>query len=44
MALVLKQLEKIAPAELLAMREAREFFLGSMAPDETGWAFHYDQG
>ena len=44
MALVLKGLEKISAAELVAMREARERFVASLAPDATGWAFHHDQG
>jgi deoxyribodipyrimidine photolyase-related protein len=44
MALVLKQLEKIAPTELAAMREARARFLRGIEADSTGWAFHHDQG
>jgi len=44
MALVLKGLEKIPAAELKAMRGERERFLAALAPDATGWSFHYDQG
>jgi len=44
MALVLKQLEKIAPAELAAMREERERFLAGLKQDESGWTFAYDAG
>jgi len=44
MALVLKQLEKIAPAELKAMRSERERFLAGLVADSTGWSFHHDQG
>jgi deoxyribodipyrimidine photolyase-related protein len=44
MALVLKGVERLKPAELRAMRAERERFLASLAPDETGWAFHHDQG
>lgn len=44
MALVLKQLEKIAPAELAAMRQERERFLAGLKPDESGWEFAYDAG
>jgi deoxyribodipyrimidine photolyase-related protein len=44
MALVLKQLAEIPPAEIAAMRAARAEFLATLKPDSTGWAFHHDQG
>jgi deoxyribodipyrimidine photolyase-related protein len=44
MALVLKQLDRIPAPELAAMHGARDRFLEALAPDATGWRFHYDQG
>lgn len=44
MALVLKGLDRIAPAELSAMHEARTRLLDGLEPDHTGWQFHHDQG
>lgn len=44
MALVLKQLEKIPPAEMAAMRSAREAFLAGLEGDATGWTFDHDAG
>ncbi len=44
MALVLKQLERIAPEELEAMRHERERFLAGLKPDQSEWTFAYDAG
>ncbi|MFN8648112.1 MAG: cryptochrome/photolyase family protein [Gemmatimonadales bacterium] len=44
MALVLKQVEGLDPAELAMMHGERERFLASLEPDGTGWRFGYDQG
>lgn len=44
MALVMKALDRITPTELAAMHSERERFLATLAPDRTGWQFHYDQG
>ncbi len=44
MALVLKQLERIEPEELAAMRNERERFLAGLKPDQSGWTYAYDAG
>ena len=44
MALVLKQLEQIEPAELAAMQGERTRFLQTLEPDRMGWGFSYDEG
>lgn len=44
MALVLKQLEKLPPAELAEMHRLREAFVARLDPDGTGWTFAHDEG
>ena len=44
MALVLKQVEGLDPGELATMQAQRRDFLATLAPDETGWRFGYDEG
>jgi deoxyribodipyrimidine photolyase-related protein len=44
MALVLKQLQKVPPAELADMRQRRDEFRAALEPDATGWTFDYDRG
>ncbi|MDX2262751.1 MAG: cryptochrome/photolyase family protein [Gemmatimonadales bacterium] len=44
MALVLKALERVPPAELAAMREERERFVAGLVPDRMGWVVRHDQG
>lgn len=44
MALALRSVERVPPAELAAMHQARRRFLDQLVPDQTGWTFDYDQG
>jgi len=44
MALVLKGVARLKPAELKAMHAERERFLAGLQPDQTGWTFDHDGG
>ena len=44
MALSLKNVERLDPAELAAMHAARDRFLADLQPDQTGWTAAHDQG
>ncbi len=44
MALVLKQAAAIPAEEMRAMKLQRQRFVESLKPDDTGWAFRFDQG